>query len=95
MRTVAKVDANQAEIVDALRKAGCTVQLLHKVGGGCPDILVGRGDNYLIEIKDGAKSPSQRKLKGIQEKWHGQWRGQVAVAKNVQEAFDIVGIKHD
>ena len=45
----AKIDANQNEIVDALRKAGCSVQILSSVGKGCPDILVGRGGrNYLL-----------------------------------------------
>ena len=44
------VDANQPEIVAALRAAGATVQHLHEVGQGCPDILAGfRGRNYLID----------------------------------------------
>jgi Holliday junction resolvase len=89
----AKIDRNQPEIVEALRKAGCTVTLLHKVGAGCPDLLVGRGGiNYLIEVKDGQLPPSARKLNDLQVKYHGIWRGQVAVAKSVQEAFDIVGL---
>lgn len=44
------VDANQPEIVAALHAVGATVQHLHEVGHGCPDILVGfRGKNYLID----------------------------------------------
>lgn len=88
----AKVDANQAEIVDALRKVGCTVQLLHMVGKGCPDLLVGRhGVNLLIEVKDGSKSPSARKLTPDQVGWHDCWRGQVVVACSVDEALAAVG----
>lgn len=42
-----RTDGNQAEIVRALRSAGATVQTLHTVGKGCPDLVVGfRGNNY-------------------------------------------------
>ena len=34
MRRAAKVDANQREVVAALRGAGASVQLLHAVGEG-------------------------------------------------------------
>ena len=88
----AKVDENQSEIVAALRAMGATVQPLHTVGKGCPDLLIGwRGFNYLVEVKDGKKSPSQRKLTDDQVEWHGGWKGQVAVAKSVDEAFVAVG----
>ncbi len=91
----ARVDANQAEIVDALRKVGCTVQPLHAVGQGVPDLLVGyRGNNVLIEVKDGSKPPSARKLTPDQVNWHGDWRGQVVVVQNVKEAFEAVGIPY-
>lgn len=93
MRRAAKVDANQAQIVEALRVVGCTVQPLHTVGGGCPDILCARaGVNYLLEIKDGRKPPSARALTPDQVEWHDLWRGQVAVVCNVKEALEAVGI---
>jgi hypothetical protein len=91
MRRAAKVDANQAKIVAALRQMGCTVQPLHAVGEGVPDLLCGfRGINILIEVKDGAKPPSQRSLTDAQVEWHGGWKGQVAVAKDEHEAVAIV-----
>lgn len=89
----AAVDRNQSEIVLMLRKVGCTVQLLHKVGQGCPDLLVGyRGQNLLLEVKDGELSPSARKLTDRQVEWHRDWRGQVAVVCNVREAMAALGI---
>ena len=92
MRRAAKVDANQPEIVAALRAVGATVQPLHAVGKGCPDILVGlQGRNWLIEIKDGAKRPSERTLTPDQVEWHRVWRGQVSVAESVEDALKIVG----
>lgn len=76
MRRAAKVDANQAEIVKALRQMGCFVQSLAAVGDGCPDLLVGvAGVTLLMEIKDGKKPPSERKLRPDQQVWHSQWVG--------------------
>lgn len=90
----AKIDANQNEIVAALRNIGCTVQILSSVGKGCPDILVGfRGENFLIEIKDGNKPPSGQKLTPDQVEWHANWNGQVNVANSVEAAIEIVTCK--
>jgi hypothetical protein len=91
MRRAAKVDANQAEIIAALRKIGASVQPLHAVGAGCPDLAVGwRGMTSLLEIKDGSKPPSARKLTPDQVKWHAEWRGHVAVVETVEQAIEAV-----
>lgn len=88
MRRIARVDANQSEIIGALIACGCSVHPLHQVGGGVPDILVGhRGRNILMEIKDGRKPPSERKLTQDQQEWHSRWRGQVIVVTNSAEAI--------
>jgi len=51
VRKAAAVDANQSDIVTALRGAGCSVCLLHAVGKGCPDLLVAyHGRLVLMEI---------------------------------------------
>jgi hypothetical protein len=88
----AKVDANQKEIVEALRSIGATVQHLHGVAQGCPDLLVGRGKvNYLLEIKDGSKPPSARKLTPDQVVWHSIWQGTAVVVSSIDEAIAAVG----
>ena len=93
MRRAAKVDANQSEIVKALRQIGASVQLLHAVGQGCPDLLVGfRGVNVLIEVKDGKKPPSQRQRTPAQEEWIRTWRGQHCLVTSVSEALGVFGI---
>lgn len=92
MRRAAKVDANQAEIIEALRAVGATVQPLHMVGDGCPDLLVGyRVQNFIMEVKDGDKPPSRRKLTPDQVDWHSEWRGQKAVVKTKEEALAVIG----
>ena len=63
MRRAAKIDANQTQVVIALRAAGATVQSLAAVGVGVPDLLVGfRGQTYLMEVKDGQKAPIEMKI---------------------------------
>ena len=88
MRRAAKVDANHADIVDALLATGCSVQSLAPVGGGCPDLLVGIGGwNVLIEVKDGEKG----RFTPAQKSWHRDWRGTAHVAMSVEAALEIVG----
>ena len=94
MRRAAKVDDNQAEIVAALRRAGCSVCILSGVGNGCPDLSVGlRGVTYLLEVKDGSKCPSKRRLTAGEQQWHEKWRGHVAVVNSVDDALDAVGLR--
>ena len=94
MRRAAKIDRNQPEIVNALRLAGASVQLLHSVGEGCPDILIGyRGVNILAEIKDHEASNTDRKLRPRQVEWHAAWRGQAAVIETVGQALALIGLK--
>lgn len=92
-RRAAKVDANQAAIVCELRAVGASVQPMHTVGHGVPDLLVGfRGQNWLIEVKDGSKPPSDRKLTPAQHEWHALWRGQVVAVKDGDEALRAIGV---
>lgn len=89
----ARVDANQRVIVKGLRQAGASVEYLHAVGKGVPDLLVGfRGDNYILEVKDGDKPPSERKLRPAQKRWHAAWRGQVATVLDLDQALQVIGV---
>jgi len=89
----ARVDDNQKAVVDALRAAGATVQHLHKVGQGCPDLAVGyRGATYLIEVKDGSKPPSKQSLTDAQERWHRDWRGHAVVVNSPEAALAAIGV---
>jgi hypothetical protein len=93
VRRAAKIDVNQPGIVKALRGVGASVQSLAAVGKGCPDLLVGfRGVNYVLEVKDGERIPSQRRLTPLQGEWHEAWRGRPAVVVETQdEALAAIG----
>lgn len=92
MRRAARVDDNHAEIVRALRQVGCSVLSLAPLGKDAPDLLCGvRGVDALMEVKDGAKSPSRRRLKAGQEEFHKLWRGRpVIVVHSAEEALAAV-----
>lgn len=87
-----RTDANQTEIVDTLRSVGATVQILSAVGDGCPDLLVGfRGENYLLEVKDGNKPPSKRRLTPAEKKFFDTWKGQVQKVMSENQALKAIG----
>ncbi len=91
MRRAAKIDANQPEIVAALRKFGASVTPIHGVGQGCPDLLVGfQGRTLVLEVKDGAKPPSARKLTDDEAVWFGNWRGEAYVVETVADAIECL-----
>jgi Holliday junction resolvase len=90
----AKIDANHEQVVSALRAAGASVQSLAGVGKGVPDLLVGfQGKTLLMEVKDGRKTPSARRLTEDQLKWHGAWNGgPLAVVDGVDAALRMLGV---
>ena len=93
MRRAAKVDANHGVIVEAFRAQGCGVQSLAATGDGVPDLLVGLGNrNHLVEVKDGSKPPSQRRLTSAQVEWHARWPSKVWVVESVLEAVSLVAL---
>ena len=83
----ARVDANQAEITEALRGVGATVTPTHTVGKGFVDLVVGfRGENYLLELKTphGGLSPWE-------QIWHDSWRGRAHIVRSVEDALTAIG----
>lgn len=76
MRRAAKVDVNQGEIVQALRKIGAFVQPIHRLGQGVPDLLVGFRQRWVVlEVKRDAKA----KLTQDEADWHAEVRGRAPV----------------
>ena len=80
VRKRGRTDANQARIVEALRRIGASVSVTSGVGNGFPDLLVGyRGQTTLLEVKDGEKPPSKRALTEAEAYFLDSWRGGPAV----------------
>lgn len=86
MRIHGKVDANQSEIVRALRDMGAFVQSIANIGDGCPDLLVSfRGKWFVFEVK----SPGG-KLTPDEARWHNEARASVFVVFGAGEAIKIL-----
>lgn len=91
-----KTDFNQAEIVKALKAAGCGVVDLSGVGKGCPDLLChppGYPDcrfAVLLEVKN--KTGRGDKLTKPQEKFHASWKGWIHRVTSPDEALAAMGI---
>jgi Holliday junction resolvase len=88
MRRAARRDDNEKAIVDALERVGCMVQKLTQ-GDGVPDLLVGvpSGKLIVIEVKDGDKVPSAKRLSEKELAWHQRWaRYPVFVVEDVEQA---------
>ncbi len=87
MRLAARTDANQKEIVEALRAVGASVVVLSRVGQGCADLSAGfRGKNYFLEVKtdSGKLTPAERKFMD-------GWRGHYAIVRTAEEALKAIG----
>jgi hypothetical protein len=91
VRTVARVDANQAQIVAAMRAVGAYVLHLHQLKNCC-DLLVGyRGRTHLMEIKDPAQPFSARQLTPGEAKFREEWRGTpYHVVETADQAIRII-----
>lgn len=99
-----RVDANQPEIVEALRSVGYLVTSTHEVGKGFPDIVVGGIDRnpqhvtfglptiWLIEIKN---PKGKNKLSDDEQDFHQRWEGYVHVVRSVDEALRLVGASQE
>lgn len=91
MRRAAHIDANQPEIVAALRKAGALVMSLAPIGKGVPDLLCHfRGRFVLIEVKNPDKLQGKKLyLTPAQKVWHAIWP--VSIVETVDQALAAIG----
>ena len=87
-----RTDSNQREVVQAFRELGATVRSIHTVGDGVPDLIVGvHGHTLLVEVKDGAKPASKRRLTPAEQKFHDEWRGgELLIVETVADVMRAV-----
>ncbi len=86
-----RIDENQTKIVGELRQLGFSVAVTSGLGKGFPDIVVGGANrNFLFEIKDAAKNPSQKKLTEDEQKFKDNWRGQYNVVETIEDILKLV-----
>ena len=81
-----RVDSNQPELVAEARKLGAHIQTIASIGHGCPDLLGAKnGQWFVVEVKDGSKPPSKRRLNENQVKWHQKFDAPVWKWESVED----------
>lgn len=81
-------DANHREVGDALRELKWSVLDLADHGDGVPDYAVSKnGFVALLEVKDGSKPPSARKLTPAEQRVKNSWQGPYIVATSATDAI--------
>jgi len=86
MRHAARIDANQAQIVSALRSAGAYVWII-----SLPvDLLVGyKGHTFLVEVK----TDSKKRLTALQGDFFNNWSGStLARIDSPDAALRMIGV---
>jgi hypothetical protein len=93
MRHAKRTDRNHQEVRDGLRNLGYDVLDLSDVGGGVPDLCVrdaNHGVPTFLEVKDGKKPPSQRRLTTAEETWN-RYCGEIThTVTSLEEAISIL-----
>lgn len=86
-----RVDSNQKEITALFRKMGASVLVMSELGKGAPDLAVGmNGCTYLVELKDGSKSPSAQKLTPCEQLFFHTWNGHVCIINSLEQVIEFV-----
>ena len=95
MRRAARRDEGEPAIIRELRAAGAYVKPINDAGTF--DLLVGYHSSsgkfytFLMEIKDGTKPPSARKLTAAEQKFHDEWPGDnLYIVNSIAEALAIL-----
>lgn len=89
MRRAARTDANHATVRDGLRGDGWDVGDLSDCGHGIPDLVVKHPEGLIplfLEVKDGDKPPSARKLTKAEENWQRSCGAITVVVLSLEEA---------
>jgi len=90
MRRASRRDANEGDIIKAMRAEGAYVKVINDEG--LFDLLVShRGETLLIECKDGSRPPSARRLTPAEQKFHDEWPGDnLYIVNSVEEAIALL-----
>jgi len=85
---VRRIDANQPDAVDYLRRAGYRVHITSALGGGFPDLVVARERfTAVVELKDERQPPSKQRLTLPEQAFKNSWPGAYVLATSGEDAW--------
>lgn len=88
-RRAAKKDANHNEVTNTFASLGYSVLDISQLKNCC-DAIVAKGNRTIaIEIKDGSKPPSQRKLSEGEKTFRDNWNGEWALIESVEDVINL------
>lgn len=86
MRTAARTDKNQTELVKAFRQMGVSVVSLAAHGKGVPDLMLSyKGYTHLAECK-----MPKGKLTPDQEAFKAGWQGAISIVRDLEGVETVV-----
>jgi Holliday junction resolvase len=89
MRRAARVDDNQPEIVEAFRRLGWSVLIISQLKNCCDIFVSKNGRTVAVEIKDGSKPPSKRKLTEGEAEFKKDWQGEYTIIESIEDVFSL------
>jgi hypothetical protein len=90
----ARTDRNHKEIMRAFRTCGCEVEDTSRLGKGFPDMVVDvRGKLWLVEVKDGDKPKSAKRLTPAEVQFQKRFHAHYRIIESIDDVVGMVGAK--
>jgi len=85
-----RIDQNQPEIVKQFRDFGCSVLIIADLKNACDLIVSKHGRSIFVELKDGKKPPSARKLTPGETKFKSVTLGIWRLVETEKDAQNVI-----
>lgn len=86
----ARKDGNHTEIVEYFRKNGCSVLDIAQLKNCCDIFVSKNGQTVAIEIKDGSRCKSQRKMSDGELTFRDNWQGLYKLVESIDDANEVL-----
>jgi len=85
-----RIDSNQTELVKYFRAWGCSVLIIADLKNCCDLVVSKHGRSIFVEVKDGAKPKSARKLTSGEEMFKEVTLGVWRLCESIKDADKII-----
>jgi len=85
-----RIDSNQTELIKHFKSFGCSVLNISSLKNCCDAIISLHGRSIFIEIKDGKKVPSARKLTEGELKFKAETLGAWRLVESIKDADKVI-----
>ena len=89
MRRAARIDDNQTEIVKTFKMLGWSVLIIAQLKNCCDIMVAKNGHTIAVEIKDGKKVESRRKLTPGEADFRDEWKGHWELVESIDDVLKL------